>query len=145
MSTAVELALDSVTGRPTEPLMLDKPLSVDELPTPALVLDREVMAANIKTMAQHLSEHGKGFRPHAKTQMPNHRPTANGGRCGGHLYRESQRSRSDGACWHRSRIDHVANFDTSQGQRRECDPRPECHPFAGARLDGGFRRTDIKD
>ena len=67
MSTAVELTLDAVVGRPTEPVMLDKPLSIDELPTPALVLDREVMAANIKTMAQHLSEHGKGFRPHAKT------------------------------------------------------------------------------
>ena len=61
MSTAVELTLDAVVGRPTEPVMLDKPLSIDELPTPALVLDREVMAANIKTMAQHLSEHGKDF------------------------------------------------------------------------------------
>ena len=67
MSTAVELALDSVTGRPTEPLMLDKPLSVDELPTPALVLDRQKMSANIQTMARHLGEYGKGFRPHAKT------------------------------------------------------------------------------
>ena len=65
MSTAVELTLDAVVGRPTEPVILD--LSIDELPTPALVLDREVMAANIKTMAHHLSEHGKGFRPHAKT------------------------------------------------------------------------------
>ena len=67
MSTAVELALDSVIGRATEPVMLDKPLSVDELPTPALVLDRQIMNANIQTMAQHLGKYGKGFRPHAKT------------------------------------------------------------------------------
>ena len=67
MSTAVELALNAVIGRPTDPVMLDKPLSVDELPTPALVLDREIMTANIQTMSQHLAKHGKGFRPHAKT------------------------------------------------------------------------------
>ena len=56
-----------MSGRPTDTGMLDKPLSVDELPTPALVLDREIMTANIQTMAQHLAKHGKGIRPHAKT------------------------------------------------------------------------------
>ena len=58
MSSAVELALNAVIGRPTEAMMLDKPLSVDELPTPALVLDREIMTANIQTMSQHLAKHG---------------------------------------------------------------------------------------
>ena len=56
MSSAVELALNAVIGRPTEPVMLDTPLSVDQLPTPALVLDREIMTANIQTMSQHLGK-----------------------------------------------------------------------------------------
>jgi hypothetical protein len=60
MSSAVELALNAVIGRPTEPVMLDTPLSVDQLPTPALVLDREIMTANIQTMSQHLGQVRQG-------------------------------------------------------------------------------------
>ena len=67
MSTAVELALDSVIGRATEPLMLDKPLSVDELPTPALVLDPAKNERQYTNDGPTFGEYGKGFRPHAKT------------------------------------------------------------------------------
>lgn len=67
LSTAVELALKSVIERPTQPVMLEKPLSIEELPTPALVLDQQAMSSNIAAMSKHLSTHGKGFRPHAKT------------------------------------------------------------------------------
>ena len=61
------MALKAVTSRPVEPIMLSQPISVDQLPTPALVLDRPIMDANIQTMAKHLEHHGKGFRPHSKT------------------------------------------------------------------------------
>jgi D-serine deaminase-like pyridoxal phosphate-dependent protein len=39
----------------------------DELPTPALVFEREVLQANLTKMAGHLKTSGRGFRPHAKT------------------------------------------------------------------------------
>lgn len=47
--------------------MLSSPIEVAQLPTPALVLDRPTMDANIGAMAKHLASHRKGFRPHAKT------------------------------------------------------------------------------
>ena len=47
--------------------MLSSPIEVAQLPTPALVLDRPTMDANIGAMAKHLASHHKGFRPHAKT------------------------------------------------------------------------------
>ncbi len=47
--------------------MLDKPIDIGQLPTPALVLDRATMSNNIRAMSEHLGSHGKGFRPHAKT------------------------------------------------------------------------------
>ena len=61
------MALKAVTSRPVEPIMLSQPISVDQLPTPALVLDRPIMDANIQTMAKHLGHYSKGFRPHSKT------------------------------------------------------------------------------
>lgn len=39
----------------------------DELPTPALVFDRDVLQANLTKMAAHLKSAGRGFRPHGKT------------------------------------------------------------------------------
>jgi D-serine deaminase-like pyridoxal phosphate-dependent protein len=50
-----------------QPLPLPRPLAVEELPTPALLLDVAALDANVARMARHLSAHGKGARPHAKT------------------------------------------------------------------------------
>jgi 3-hydroxy-D-aspartate aldolase len=63
----MDVALQTVLARPTEPVMLDHPLEVAQLPTPALLLDRPTMDRNIQTMTAHLTSHNKGFRPHAKT------------------------------------------------------------------------------
>jgi len=41
-------------------------LSVDELDTPALIVDLDVLDANIASMAKLLRESGVGWRPHAK-------------------------------------------------------------------------------
>lgn len=67
MTTAIDVALNVVLARPTQPVMLERPVEVAGLPTPALVLDRRTMNANIDAMADHLAVHQKGFRPHAKT------------------------------------------------------------------------------
>jgi len=48
------MALNAVTSRPVEPVMLREPMRPDQLPTPALVLDRPIMDANIKAMSEHL-------------------------------------------------------------------------------------------
>ncbi len=67
VTTAIDMALTGVLDRPTQPVMLERPFEIAELPTPALVLDRPIMNANIQRMADHLAIHQKGFRPHAKT------------------------------------------------------------------------------
>jgi len=46
---------------------LDAPLSVADVPTPALLLDEAALARNIDRMADFMAAHGKGLRPHAKT------------------------------------------------------------------------------
>ena len=38
-----------------------------EIPTPALLVDLEILDSNIARMAGHLKAAGKAFRPHAKT------------------------------------------------------------------------------
>jgi 3-hydroxy-D-aspartate aldolase len=45
----------------------DNPISLDEVPTPALLLDEAALDRNVARMAQFLASRGKGFRPHAKT------------------------------------------------------------------------------
>jgi 3-hydroxy-D-aspartate aldolase len=65
--SALDLALTQVTNRPWQPLLLAQPVPVEALPTPALVLDAEAFERNLARMAMFLAEHGKGFRPHAKT------------------------------------------------------------------------------
>ncbi len=46
---------------------LPKPIAIDELPTPALILDQAAMERNLEAMSRHVSAHHKGARPHAKT------------------------------------------------------------------------------
>jgi D-serine deaminase-like pyridoxal phosphate-dependent protein len=42
-------------------------MTLDDLPTPCLVLDRTILLRNIQTMAQALTRHGVPLRPHIKT------------------------------------------------------------------------------
>jgi D-serine deaminase-like pyridoxal phosphate-dependent protein len=39
----------------------------DELPTPSLLVDLDILDQNIARMASHLKQHSRAFRPHAKT------------------------------------------------------------------------------
>lgn len=64
---ALQAAVAQVTARPWQAVELEQPLPLSTLPTPALVLDAEAFERNLSRMAAFLGEHGKGFRPHAKT------------------------------------------------------------------------------
>ncbi len=66
-NSAFELALAEVRERPQEAMVLATPIPVEEVPTPALLLDEAALDRNIAKMARFLADHGKGFRPHAKT------------------------------------------------------------------------------
>ena len=43
------------------------PQSIDDLPTPALILDRAVLSRNLKRMSERLRAAGVMLRPHLKT------------------------------------------------------------------------------
>ncbi len=65
----------------SSPVRLDRAYEVDELPTPALVLDLEAVERNITRMATHAETCRIGLRPHTKTHkcpMLAHRQMAAG-------------------------------------------------------------------
>ena len=64
---SADLLLQQLNTRNSEPIVLDKPVEVAQLATPALVLDRALMLSNMRKMAAHVQHHDKGFRPHSKT------------------------------------------------------------------------------
>mgnify|MGYP000141394600 FL=1 len=49
-----------------EPIILDEPISIDQLPTPALTIDLDVFDRNIAKMQSHLDAAGLGLRCHTK-------------------------------------------------------------------------------
>lgn len=67
MNTSFDLALAEIRRRDFQPMKLDEPVEIDELPTPALLLDEQALQRNIDKMAGFLGGRGKGFRPHGKT------------------------------------------------------------------------------
>ncbi len=59
----------AVIKEPTAPQPLEKPLTLEQLNTPALVLDADAMERNLQKMMQYLQHTGQGvgLRPHSKT------------------------------------------------------------------------------
>lgn len=53
--------------RDWRPIPLARPIPLEELPTPALLLHVELLEHNLAKMAEHGRRSGKGLRPHAKT------------------------------------------------------------------------------
>ena len=49
------------------PLTLDSPKGINELDTPALLIDYDAMERNLVAMARHAAAQGIGLRPHVKT------------------------------------------------------------------------------
>ena len=65
---AMALVTKTESGQaPADAVALARPLAIDELSTPALLIDLDRMDANLRKMADHA--HGKniGLRPHTKT------------------------------------------------------------------------------
>lgn len=60
-------ALQQLADRPWRAVPLTDPIPVEELPTPALLLDEPAFERNLKRMATFSDARGKGLRPHAKT------------------------------------------------------------------------------
>jgi D-serine deaminase-like pyridoxal phosphate-dependent protein len=61
------LSENFVTAESHTTLPVPATLNKGNLPTPALVLDLDLFEANVKRMAEHCRQTGRGFRPHAKT------------------------------------------------------------------------------
>ena len=55
-----------VDSRPVEPIVLEVPVPVEDLQTPALVIDLEVFEANLDRMQSYLDRAGILLRPHTK-------------------------------------------------------------------------------
>jgi D-serine deaminase-like pyridoxal phosphate-dependent protein len=47
--------------------MTDRPTSVDQIQTPAPLVDVDRMHANLRRAAEYCARHGLAWRPHAKT------------------------------------------------------------------------------
>ncbi|MBO6701894.1 MAG: DSD1 family PLP-dependent enzyme [Pseudomonadales bacterium] len=53
-------------ARPLEPIALDKPIALEDLQTPALVIDLDVFERNLEKMQTYLSENDIALRSHTK-------------------------------------------------------------------------------
>ncbi len=66
MPSSLLALLDASAQRPLAPVPLERPVAVDAVPTPALLVDRPAMERNLARMVEHLARTGTGLRPHAK-------------------------------------------------------------------------------
>ena len=62
-----EQAVKRLIERDWRPVELQEPVPVEQLPTPALLIDESALERNLERMAGFLNDKGKGLRPHAKT------------------------------------------------------------------------------
>jgi len=62
---ASEMKATSLRG--SEPIVLEKPIALADLPTPALLLDEAMLERNLRKMAAHAASKKIGLRPHVKT------------------------------------------------------------------------------
>ncbi|MFP6808997.1 MAG: DSD1 family PLP-dependent enzyme [Pseudomonadales bacterium] len=66
MPTLQEFNDESIRNTPAAPVILSEPVPVDELPTPALIIDLDVFDANLAKMQNYLAERDMGLRCHSK-------------------------------------------------------------------------------
>jgi D-serine deaminase-like pyridoxal phosphate-dependent protein len=66
MPTLSEFIEDSVQRAEIEPIRLNEPVPLEELHTPALVIDLDVFESNLDKMQSHLATNGMGLRCHTK-------------------------------------------------------------------------------
>ena len=66
MPTFSDFQQARISNLQIEPIILDEPISIDQLPTPALTIDLDIFDANIAKMQSHLNAAGLGLRCHTK-------------------------------------------------------------------------------
>ena len=66
MPTFQQFLDDTIENLAIKPIPLDEPLSLSDLPTPALILDLDQFEANMVKMQKHLDDCGIGLRCHTK-------------------------------------------------------------------------------
>lgn len=66
MASLDKVAADKASAA-SQPIPLARPLDLDEIGTPALLIDLDVMEANMRKMAAHMKAQKTGLRPHSKT------------------------------------------------------------------------------
>jgi D-serine deaminase-like pyridoxal phosphate-dependent protein len=66
MPSLNEFLNDVQRARPVEPIVLDEPVHLEELHTPALVIDLDVFEENLARMQSFVSGQGIALRPHTK-------------------------------------------------------------------------------
>ncbi len=66
MPTLQEYITESIATAPADPIRLSEAVPLDELPTPALIIDLDVFENNLTKMQAHLESHSMGLRCHTK-------------------------------------------------------------------------------
>ena len=66
MNPTLDAFLTERVHQSAAPVTLARPVPLDALPSPALIVDLETMERNLERMASHLGARGVGLRPHAK-------------------------------------------------------------------------------
>lgn len=66
MPTFQQFLHNAISLIPSDPIKLDIPIALDELPTPALIIDLDKFESNLKKMQDHLNRHNIGLRSHTK-------------------------------------------------------------------------------
>ena len=57
---------ETARSRPTAAIVLDEPVSIEALQTPALVIDQDAFERNLHKMQDYTRRHGIALRPHTK-------------------------------------------------------------------------------
>jgi len=66
MPTLQEFIKDSIDNAPAEPVKLSEPVPIDEVPTPALIIDLDLFERNLYKMQTYLHDNSLGLRCHTK-------------------------------------------------------------------------------
>ncbi|MCP4755768.1 MAG: hypothetical protein GY866_33305, partial [Proteobacteria bacterium] len=66
MPSLQEFIDDSISNAPAEAIKLSEPVPIDDLPTPALIIDLDVFDKNLIKMQEYVSKNGIGLRCHIK-------------------------------------------------------------------------------
>lgn len=66
MPSLQEFIDDSIRNAPAEAIELSEPVPLDELPTPALIIDLDVFDRNLIKMQEYVRDNGMGLRCHTK-------------------------------------------------------------------------------